>query len=502
MEKAISSVKAEKRRELILNGAILTESLDTNNGKVNETLFKLNQLHLLRLSESTLSEIDGEKLNNLTELHSLLLFGNRITIFPEINRLINLKNLDLSGNKITSVNADLSNLMHLSAVNISNNELSSFHIKSSSIRNLNLSRNKLEKFPENLPISITELYVSKNEIKDIPMVMNLPNLKILDLSENKITAVPKSLASIKFKTLNLKDNPLKDKKLFKFIDQNQSLKAIIDHIQKLGISSESSTKENDKKQTKSESEQKMNEIVIKKFEDDFKIDYDPSVKDVRNFILCCIVNNLQFTPSNMKDFLQFQTKLHDTTCKKRELATIATHDLDLINSKNLRYAAKHKDDVKIQPLNRGDKMYTGSEYFEILKQEADSIRKEKKRSQVTGVYKFLQLLEDKSHFAILETDTGVCLSLPPLTNSENTKMSLNTKRLLIEVTSHHCAAICNKVMSELVSKLNDMNHVMEINTLELQQVKIVVTDGSIKTLYPSKIDLNELENSTTKIIRP
>lgn len=277
----------------------------------------------------------------------------------------------------------------------------------------------------------------------------------------------------------------------------------MDHIQKLGISSEGSVKLDPKdKQNKSESDLEKRKIVIKKFDDDFKIEYDQSVKDVRGFILCCLVNNLQFNTANLKEFLQFQTKLHDTICKKRELATIATHDFKLIPSKQLKYAAKHKDEIKIQPLNRGEKIYSGSEYFEALKNEAEAFRKEKKRSQVTGVYKFLQLLEDKIDFAFLETDSHVCLSLPPLTNSENTKMSANTTQLLIEVTSHHNAAICNKLMQELISKLNEISHAMGNNTLELQQVKIVGNDGILKTLYPSKIDLKELENDLLEIIRP
>lgn len=505
MDKIINSVKTENKRELTASGVILTEYLDKNNGKVDDALFELKQLHLLKLSESpSLREIDVEKLNKLSELHSLLLFGNRLTTFPEIQKLVSLRTLDLSQNKLTTVCIDLSNLMNLSTVNLSDNELTSFKMTSATLRSLNLSKNKLEKFPENLPRSLTELHMSLNQIEEIPESMNFPHLKILDLSENKIAAVPKTLASIKFKTLNLKQNPLKDKKLYKFIDQNQSLKAILDHIQKLGISS--SVGDGGKKtktQTKSETEHTMNKVIIKKFDENFTIEYDASVKEVRNFILCCVVNDLQFTPTSLKDFLQFQTKVHDTTCKKRELATIATHDLDLIESKRLRYAAKHKNDVHIQPLGRSGKSFSGTEYFEILKQEAEAFRKEKKRSQVTGVHKFLQLLENKSEFAFLESvDKGVCLSLPPLTNSENSKMSASTKRLLIEVTSHHSAAICNKVMSELIAKLADVNHAMERTELELQQVRIVGTDGLLKTLYPSKVDLVELENKTTQVIRP
>lgn len=279
----------------------------------------------------------------------------------------------------------------------------------------------------------------------------------------------------------------------------------MDHIQKNGVSpnvSKENINSNNIRKT-SLSEACTNQVIIKKFDGDFKIEFDASVKEIRGFILCCLVKNFQFTATNFKEFLQFQTKLHDNLCKKRELATIATHDFDLINSKHLRYAAMHKDEVKIQPLGRRDKMLTGSEYFNVLKNEAEAIRKEKKRSQVTGVYKFLQLLEDKNEFAFLEaTDTKVCLSLPPLTNSENTKMSMSTKSIFLEVTSNFNAAICNKIMSELISKIIEMNQAMEKNSLELQQVRITDSDGTLKTLYPSKIDLKELESETCRITRP
>ena len=70
--------------------------------------------------------------------------------------------------------------------------------------------------------------------------------------------------------------------------------------------------------------------------------------------------------------------------------------------------------------------------------------------------------------------------------------------MLMEVTSHHNAAICNEVMLELIKKLH---HIMN-GSLELQQVRIVTSDGTLKTLYPSKIDLKELESEETKVIRP
>lgn len=115
--------------------------------------------------------------------------------------MVNLKVLDVSDNKLMEINLDLLKTTHLSTVNLSNNQISSCTIKSLSIHILNLSMNVLEHIPT-LPSSIVDLNLSKNLVKDIPdtSIKNLPNLKILDLSCNKIVTVPKSLGSMKLKS--------------------------------------------------------------------------------------------------------------------------------------------------------------------------------------------------------------------------------------------------------------------------------------------------------------
>lgn len=52
------------------------------------------------------------------------------------------------------------------------------------------------------------------------------------------------------------------------------------------------------------------------------------VKEIRPFILCCIVENVNLNNGNLRKFLQLQTKLHDAICGKREKSTIATHDFN------------------------------------------------------------------------------------------------------------------------------------------------------------------------------
>lgn len=431
----------------------------------------------------------------------------RIFKFTEsLENLTKLKILDLSNNKLTEFHFDFTKLEHLATVNLSNNEINSFNLKSSSVHILDLSINKFVKFPE-IPSCTMDLKLNKNEIAELPHEFDLPHLKNLDLSDNKIVEVPKELGSLKLKVFNMKNNPLKDKKLHRFIQQNQAIKAIMDHIIKLGISSPINGNDNKSSEKKiKEVKPHTSQITINKFDENFKIIYDSSVKNERRFILCCIISNIKFTQSSFKEFISFQTKLHDGICDQRKLATIATHDFDLLPTKILRFTAKMKDEIQIQPLGR-HKSISVDEYLKNLNAEAEALRKAKKRSVYSGIYKYLNHFPnifDQQEFAILESDSGITLSFPPLTNSELTKLNLNSKRMLIEITSGSSAKDCENVMTLLLTKALELslsNDSDEMKEIEIEQVRILNNDGDLKTIFPSKTDLQSLENENLKIIR-
>lgn len=155
--------------------------------------------------------------------------------------------------------------------------------------------------------------------------------------------------------------------------------------------------------------------------------FDDAVKDVRPFILCCIVENVNLADKKFREFLQIQTKLHETVCGKREKSTIATHDLLKIPTVAgaepfVRYTAKDADQLRIQPLGK-TKVVTGQELYNELKTEADLIRKQKQRNAYSGIHKYLKLMENQKQFSCVEDGLGNVISLPPLTNGENTKVS-------------------------------------------------------------------------------
>lgn len=129
-----------------------------------------------------------------------------------------------------------------------------------------------------------------------------------------------------------------------------------------------------------------------------------------------------------REFLQIQTKLHETVCGKREKSTIATHDLNKLPRPldpslgfPLRYTAKEPNQLRIQPLGK-PKVVTAVELYNELKAEAEAIRKQKQRNTYSGIHKYLKLLENQTKFACLEDALGNVISLPPLTNGDSTKV--------------------------------------------------------------------------------
>lgn len=82
MWEIVKLAHAENKREISLNGAQLTELLEQNDGNVDNEVFRLKQLNLLRLSNSpAFVDIPGD-LQELTQLQSLLLYGNKLDKFP------------------------------------------------------------------------------------------------------------------------------------------------------------------------------------------------------------------------------------------------------------------------------------------------------------------------------------------------------------------------------------------------------------------------------------
>lgn len=57
-----------------------------------------------------------------------------------------------------------------------------------------------------------------------------------------------------------------------------------------------------------------------------------NVKNVRDYVVCAVLKNIQFNEYSYNSFIDFQEKLHSGLARRRTLASVGTHDLDKINT--------------------------------------------------------------------------------------------------------------------------------------------------------------------------
>ncbi|XP_076238365.1 leucine-rich repeat-containing protein 58 [Calliopsis andreniformis] len=130
---------------------------------------------------------------NLVNLRELNLSGNRLTDFPEqVLDLTELKYLYLGGNHISEISKDVWKLQRL-------------HV-------LSMGGNRLTEVPSTLGQlkSLQALVLCDNMLESLPSsIANLTNLKSLLLHKNRLRTLPTEIITLKCLTeLSLRDNPL------------------------------------------------------------------------------------------------------------------------------------------------------------------------------------------------------------------------------------------------------------------------------------------------------
>jgi phenylalanyl-tRNA synthetase beta chain len=153
--------------------------------------------------------------------------------------------------------------------------------------------------------------------------------------------------------------------------------------------------------------------------------YQLIIDDVesRPYALTAVVYDVKLDDDRIKELIQFQEKLHCTIGRKRKKVAIGIHDLDKIDGKVIRYS-KVPLDYKFVPLN-SDKEMSVSEVISSTEQGK--------------LYGNISIKDNYSP-AILQED-GQVLSIPPIINSNKTKINSSTKNLFIDVTGTNFDAV-------------------------------------------------------------
>lgn len=113
---------------------------------------------------------------------------------------------------------------------------------------------------------------------------------------------------------------------------------------------------------------------------------------------------------------------------------MGTHDYDKIKGP-IVYDAQDPKEIVFKALKQTQEM-SADQLFEVLKKD-------------NKLKKFLHILEGKEKFPFFRDANGTVLSLPPIINSDDTKISLATKNVFIEMTGTdlHKLEICLAVLA-------------------------------------------------------
>lgn len=176
------------------------------------------------------------------------------------------------------------------------------------------------------------------------------------------------------------------------------------------------------------------------------VEVDRSVKPVRPFIATGVVTNVKLTDEIVASLMQVQEKLHASLCRNRRRGSIGVYDLDTIEPP-VRYTTTLPDGISFVPLEF-DRELTPAQ---ILREHPKGIE-------------YGSIMEGWSRYPLLVDSRGVVLSIPPIINSESTRVTSKTRRLFIDVTGED-ERVANQSLTILMTGLAERG-------FELQSVAV------------------------------
>ncbi|TPX37609.1 phenylalanine---tRNA ligase [Synchytrium microbalum] len=187
---------------------------------------------------------------------------------------------------------------------------------------------------------------------------------------------------------------------------------------------------------------------------------------IRPFCVSAILRNITFDPITYASFIDLQDKLHANLGRRRQLVSMGTHDLDSIEGP-FTYEALPPKDIVFAPLN-SSRVMNGEELMHYYDVEAEN----------RSIAKFLPIIRDSPVYPVILDAQRRVLSLPPIINSNLSKISLNTKNVFIDITATDLTK-AKVALNMLVTMFSQYS----TEQFTIEPVRVFNPDGS-STIYP------------------
>lgn len=178
-----------------------------------------------------------------------------------------------------------------------------------------------------------------------------------------------------------------------------------------------------------------------------KISVQPSVSNIRPYIVGGIVKDLNLSDEVIRQVMQLQEKLHMTHCRNRRKGSIGIYNLESIGL-NLVYEALKPEEIEFTPLEENVRM-SAEEILEKTPKGRD----------------YANIVRRYERYPLLRDSNGTVLSMPPIINSDDTRVSSETRHVLIDVTGTDKRLI-ESVLNILVTNLAERGGRLEQVTIE------------------------------------
>ncbi|KAI4293293.1 phenylalanyl-tRNA synthetase beta chain [Pancytospora philotis] len=145
----------------------------------------------------------------------------------------------------------------------------------------------------------------------------------------------------------------------------------------------------------------------------------------RPHVACAVIRDVSFTKDSYDSFIAYQDKLHLSIGRNRSIVSMGTHDLASISGE-ISYQSVKLAEHRFRPLN--------AEHEIELAGLRESFSHDKKLS------KYFDLLTDEARTVAFMSGSDI-ISVPPIINSDMTKISQQTRDIFVEVTGTDFAKV-------------------------------------------------------------
>jgi phenylalanyl-tRNA synthetase beta chain len=173
---------------------------------------------------------------------------------------------------------------------------------------------------------------------------------------------------------------------------------------------------------------------------------------LRPYIVAAVLEPVRLDGERIKVLMKLQENLHWALGRDRRQASIGVYDLDTVEPP-IAYTAEDPEAFSFRPLGTMDA--DGWSLARILEEHP------KGRG-------YSHLLQSFTHYPILADAQGQVLSMPPIINSEETRVTGNSKRLFVDVTGMNPRAI-SSALAIFVTSLQMLMPEMRIRAVTVRR---------------------------------